>query len=86
MPELKLPSHLLLNGFLSKRGRSRTSLVIQWLDPGTYTAGGPGLIPGPGTESPQTTQWDQKEEVWGGRRGGREEEERLGKFRGRNFA
>ena len=58
--------------------------MVQQLGPGTYTAGGPGLTAGPGAKILQTTQWDQKEEVWGGK-SGREGGggEALGKFCGK---
>ena len=38
-----------------------TSLVVQWLELHTSTAGGPGLIPGQGTKIRQATpQWPKK--------------------------
>ena len=37
-----------------------TSLVVQWLGLGAFTAVGPGLIPGRGTKVPQAAWLSQK--------------------------
>ena len=44
-------------------------MMVQWLGPGAFTAGGPGSIPGQGTKIPQATRHDQqqkqKDNLWG---------------------
>ena len=44
-----------------KRILTGNSLVVQWLGLLTSTAGGMGLIPGPGTKIHQAAQWQKKE-------------------------
>ena len=45
----------------SKEGKSGNSLAVQWLGLCASTAGGPGSIPGRGTEIPQATRHSQKQ-------------------------
>ena len=37
-------------------------MMVQWLGPGAFTAGGPGSIPGQGPKIPQATQHDQQKQ------------------------
>ena len=46
-----------------KASVSRTSLAVQWLGLGTFTAVGPGSIPGQGTRSPDT-MWPKNKKDW----------------------
>ena len=52
---------------LPKKKRSKvelgTSLAVQWLELGAFTAVGPGSIPGRGTKIPQAPQHGQKDKV-----------------------
>ena len=43
----------------SHKTQKGTSLVVQWLGPGAFTAEGSGSIPGRGTKIPQATQGGQ---------------------------
>ena len=42
-------------------------MMVQWLGPGAFTAGGPGSIPGQGTKIPQATRHDQQQKQNGKR-------------------
>ena len=46
---------------LKKTWVGRNSLAVQWLGPGTFTAGGPGSIPGQGTKLCKPRGTAQKE-------------------------
>ena len=51
--------------------KTGNSLAVQWLGVGTFTAEGPGSIPGQGTKIPQQATWCGKKE----RKEGRKKEE-----------
>ena len=52
--------HTTLDRLFLRRNNSGTSLVVQWLELCTSTAGGTGLIPGWGTKIPHSTWCSQK--------------------------